>query len=673
MDCPDACSLEITVTGGVIEKIGARADHPTSRGFICSKVAAFARRVYHEDRLLHPLRRKGPKGEGDFDRISWDEAVSEITDGFHRILRESGGEAILPYHYGGSNGALTDGLADSVYFARLGTSRLAKTICAMPTFEVALGMYGRMPGVAFEDYAHAQCVILWGANPRASNIHLVPFLQEAKRRGAFVAVIDPRRNLSPDLVDLHIPVFPGTDLPLALALIRLWHEQGKLDREFLDGHAVGLDELLEEAAPWSIERAAAEARVSPSSIRRLADVYERSSPAVIRCGWGIERNRNGGQAVAAVLAIPALLGKFGVRGGGYTLSNRGAALVDRQSIWDESSWKTRIINMTQLGEVLNERENPIRGLFVYNSNPAATVPDQNAVVAGLSREDLFTVVFDQVMTDTARYADIVLPATTMLEQEDLVGSWGLHYVGLNPRAIAPLGEARSTSEVARLLAARLGFDDAVFRASDAELITLALAGSKAEREGASLEKLHADGFCRIGPPRGAAPFAEGGFPTASGKFEFVSESLATAGLGPLPVYVPPAESPVTDPERACRYPLRLLTLKRHHSINSSYGGLPVLRRAEPEPQLEIHPDDAGARRIQNGDRVRVWNDRGVVLYRAELTDRVMPGTVAVPFGHWVRDGASANTLTSDRLGDIGNGPTFCDVLVEVAAEPTPAS
>jgi anaerobic selenocysteine-containing dehydrogenase len=304
---------------------------------------------------------------------------------------------------------------------------------------------------------------------------------------------------------------------------------------------------------------------------------------------------------------------------------------------------------------------------VWSANPAVIAPDQQKVLEGLRREDLFTVVHEQFMTDTARHADVVLPATSMLEQEDLVGSWGFNYVALNERAIEPVGEARSTAEVARLLAARLELDDEIFRLADRELIALALQGSKAEQEGASLERLVAEGFVRVGPTRGVAVFAEGRFPTPTGKFEFASESLARAGLGPLPAYVPPAESPETNPTVARRYPLRLLTLKRHYSINSSYGALPVLLRAEPEPLLELHADDAQVRGIADGQAVRVWNDRGSVCYRARVTDRLRPGTVAAPFGPWMRGGASVNSLTSDRLGDLGNGPTFCDTLVEVSA------
>jgi anaerobic selenocysteine-containing dehydrogenase len=326
----------------------------------------------------------------------------------------------------------------------------------------------------------------------------------------------------------------------------------------------------------------------------------------------------------------------------------------------------RTVNMIQLGRVLTDAalRPPVRALYVFNANPAVIAADQRRVLAGLAREDLFTVVHEQFMTDTARHADLVLPATTMLEQDDLLGSWGFHYFALQRRAIAPLGEARSNSEVARALAARLGFDDALFRLDDRGLIALALGGSRAEAAGATLARLERDDFARVGPGAGVAPFAEGRFPTPSGAFEFVSADLARAGHGPLPVYLPPAESPGTQPELARRYPLRLLTRKRHHSINSSYGRLPVLARAEPGPAVELHPDDAAARGIADGRRVRVWNDRGAMTCPAVVTDRVKPGTVAVPFGHWIGEEGGANALTSDRLGDMGNGPTFCDALVE---------
>ncbi|MGB6333995.1 MAG: molybdopterin-dependent oxidoreductase, partial [Thermoanaerobaculia bacterium] len=409
LDCPDACALEVEVREGRIERIGGSQDHPDTNGFICGKVAGFADRVYHPERLLHPLRRVGAKGERRFERISWDDAITETCDRLGEIRDRWSGEAILPYHYGGSNGLVSDGLLDALFFSRLGASRLEKTICAVPTTEVALGMYGKMPGVAFEDFVHSRCIVVWGANPKASNIHLVPYLRQAKKNGAFVATVDPRRNFSTEEVDLHLPVRPGSDLPVALAMIAHWERQGSLDLDFLREQAVDLELLLERARAWSLEQAAAVAGVEALDIERLARELAAGSPAVIRSGWGIERNRNGGQAVAAVLAMPALLGKFGVRGGGYTMSNTGAFRFDPTTVVGPLADTTRSINMTRLGRALGkDLEPPVKGLFVYNANPAVTVPGQRSILRGLARDDLFTVVFDQVMTDTAAYADVVL-------------------------------------------------------------------------------------------------------------------------------------------------------------------------------------------------------------------------------------------------------------------------
>jgi anaerobic selenocysteine-containing dehydrogenase len=673
-DCPDICAMLVTVRDGRAVDVAPNPAHPVTGRHLCAKVDRYLERVYSPDRVLHPLRRTGPKGAGAFEPVPWETALDEITGRWREITASDGPAAILPYSYLGSMGTLVAFGTMHALFHRLGASRLERGICGGQNFALT-----RLTGATWtdpENISGARLVLVWGMDPVSTSNHTWDMIRRARERGARLIVIDPYRSRTAARADWHVRLHPGTDAALALGLLHVIFRDALDDGDYVARHTTGVDELREQVNAWTPDAVAGATGLPAADVERLAHEYARTRPACIRHGVGMQRAAGAGMALRALHCLATVTGQWRDAAGGIADARSVRSVeIERLMRFDLGGPAPRTLNMIQLGRHLTDPtlRPPIRSLFVWGSNPAVIAADQQRVLAGLAREDLFTVVHEQFLTDTARYADIVLPATTMLEQEDLVGSWGLHYVGLNPRAIAPLGEARSTSEVARLLAARLGFDDAVFRASDAELITLALAGSKAEREGASLEKLHADGFCRIGPPRGAAPFAEGGFPTASGKFEFVSESLATAGLGPLPVYVPPAESPVTDPERACRYPLRLLTLKRHHSINSSYGGLPVLRRAEPEPQLEIHPDDAGARRIQNGDRVRVWNDRGVVLYRAELTDRVMPGTVAVPFGHWVRDGASANTLTSDRLGDIGNGPTFCDVLVEVAAEPTPAS
>src|SRR6266487_3902215 len=419
MDCPDSCALDVIVAEGKIARIQAapteRSAHPITQGFFCDKVGKFDRRVYHDSRILHPQRRVGPKGEARFERISWDEAISTVVEKFRAIIGRWGAEAILPYHYDGSNGLLSHDFLDAYLFAKLGASRLARTLCAAPATAVAMGMYGKMPGVAFQDFPAARAIFIWGANPKYSNIHLVPYLRQAKKNGALVAVIDPIRNFGPAEIDLHLPVYPGADLPVVLAMIRRWNEEGRLDHAFLTEQADGLEPLLAAANEWSIGRAAVEARVPAGDIEELARVFAASSPAVIRVGWGIERNRNGGQGLAAVMAMPALLGKFGVRGGGYTLSNSGAAKLDVTKLFGADSpparWTTREVNMSQLGILLNDGITPpIQSLFIYDCNPVATAPDQNAILRGLAREDLFTVVHEQVMTDTARYADILLPA-----------------------------------------------------------------------------------------------------------------------------------------------------------------------------------------------------------------------------------------------------------------------
>ena len=393
LDCPDTCSLAVTVEADRVIKIAPGDDDPITRGFICSKVSKFDRRLYHADRLLYPMRRVGPKGDAVFERISWDDAIADINRRFREIAEQWGSEAILPFHYGGSNGILSDGFLDDLYFSRLGASRLQKTVCAASTSEVSKGMYGKMPGVAYPDYPEARCIIVWGANPKASAIHFVPFLREAKRNGAFIAVIDPRQKFSRREVDLHLPVRPGTDLPLALAMIRCWAHAGQLDDSFLDQHTKNREALLEQAEAWPLDRVADITGVPAQDIELLATRYAESSPALIRCGWGPERTQNGGQAIAAILAMPALMGKFGTRAGGYTMSNSGAIRTRMDDALGGPRWETRSVNMSQLGAVLNGAiDPPVKGLFVYNCNPVATVPDQNAVVRGLCQDDLFTVV-----------------------------------------------------------------------------------------------------------------------------------------------------------------------------------------------------------------------------------------------------------------------------------------
>jgi anaerobic selenocysteine-containing dehydrogenase len=644
------CVLDVTVRDGEVGQIGAGQGNPVTGGFICSKVAHFTNRVYHAERLLTPLRRTGPKGTGEFAPISWDEAIAEITGRFRGFRKKFGGESVLPYHYGGSNGLLSDGLVDDLYFARLGASRLDRTLCAAPTTTVALGMYGKMPGVAFEDAVHAKCILVWGANPKASNIHLVPFLKEAKRRGAFVAVVDPLRNLSAQEADLHLPVLPGTDLPVALSIINLWREWDALDREFLEGHADGLEPLLEAAAQWPLDRAAAEAGVPASDIERLAREFAAASPALLRCGWGLERNRNGGQAVAAVLAMPALLGKFGVRGGGYTMSNGGAAKLDKDALLGDLGWNTRIINMTQLGEVLEPRiDPPVMGLFVYNCNPAVTAPDQQSVLRGLERDDLFTVVFDQIMTDTAAYADVVLPATTFLEHLDLRVSYGGYVVGEVRPVVPPAGESRSNHEVFAELGEAMGFDDEPFTWSQETALEKAIGALSLN--GKPAPPRDDDGLRRYDFPGDKPVMFETAFPqTPDGMIHLTPDEL---GAKPFRFESPTGEDGT----------LALVSPATGKLINSTLGEDNI-----PSLYVELNLEDAASRGISDGDRVRVHNRLGELVCEARVRGRVRPGVAVIPKGAWRR--SSSNGLTSTALcpahvSDVGGGACYNDARVEV--------
>jgi anaerobic selenocysteine-containing dehydrogenase len=670
-DCPDACAVLVTVRDGRAVEVGPNPAHPVTGRHLCVKVDRYLERVYSPDRVLHPLRRVGAKGEGRFEPIGWPDAIREIVSRWQAIIGADGPAAILPYSYLGNMGTLTAFGTMHALFHRLGASRLERTVCGGQN-----AFLRELVGVPWTDPEHmvdARLIVVWGMDPISTSVHTWDLIQRARRNGARLIVVDPYRSRTASRADRHLRLRPGTDGALALGVLHVILREGLEDRDYVARYTTGIDELRAHVAAWTPEATAQATGLSADEVMTFAREYATTRPACIRHGVGMQRAAGAGMALRAIHCLPALAGQWREVAGGVA-DGRTVRMVSINQLMrpDWGGPAPRTLNMIQLGRWLTDpaMAPPIRALFVWNSNPAIIAADASRVLRGLGRDDLFTVVHDQFITDTARHADIVLPAPTMLEQDDLVGSWGINYLGLNGRAIEPLGEVRSVSDVARLLAAELGFEEPLFRMSDRRLIELALAGSAAEKDGASMAGLRADGFCRVGPPKGKALYAEGGFPTPSGKFEFSSGDLAKAGLGPLPAYVAPVESPESQPDLARRFPLRLLTLKRHHSINSSYGCLPVLRRAEPEPELEIHPDDAATRRIAHGRPVRVWNERGTVHYRATVTDRVPPGVVAVPFGHWAVGGASANTLTADRLGDIGNGPTFCDALVEVAtAEP----
>jgi len=655
LDCPDACSLEVTVEAGRVTRIeGARDRNELTAGFICSKVRTLPRHLAGPDRLLAPLARDGVKGSGSFVRLGWDEALDRIAAKLVEVRDRFGGEAILPHAYGGSNGLLSDGSTDALLFSRLGASRLARTICAAPTGRAAFGLYGKMEGVALPDFEHARLIVLWGCNPSATGIHLVPIVRAAREAGAKLVVVDPRRIPLAAQADLHLAPRPGTDVVLALAVIRELFESGRADREFLARHATGAEELARRAARWTIGRAAAVAEVPPEDLRRFVDLYAEISPAVVRCGWGVERNRNGGSAAAAILALPAVAGKFGVRGGGYTMSNSVAWRFDAGAAPPPP---TREINMNRLGEALLDAEPPVRCLFVYNSNALATAPNQERVRRGLEREDLFTVVFDQVMTDTARYADIVLPATCFLEHREVSRGYGAYVLQVTePAADAP-GEARPNYDVFAELAVRCGVatreeipaqDEAVVRILDATGEGTRLRGEIARR-----------GFAE--PPAGPRPvqMVDVRPRTADGRIHLVPESLDREAPEGLYAYRPEAED--------SRFPLALVSPATGRTVSSTFGHL--RRGLVP---VEMHPDDAAPRGLESGDRVRVWNELGEVVTTVRVNAAMRPGVVELPKGTWSHNsenGATANALAPDTLTDLGAGACFNDARVEVAALP----
>jgi anaerobic selenocysteine-containing dehydrogenase len=653
LDCPDACSLDVQVQDGRVVKLDGSRRNAMTDGYICAKVRRMPEMLYGEGRLLYPAVRRGPKGAGRFERISWDEALDLAAAKMREARERWGGEAILPFCYGGSNGLLTHETVDNRLFYRLGASRLARTVCAAATGRAATGLYGKMPGVALPDYVHASLIVLWGVNPSASGIHLVPLIQEAQRRGARLVVIDPRRTPLAKKADLHLAPQPGGDLPLALAVIRWLFAEGKADLAFLSAHTTGAEELRQRAEAWTFERAAAASGVAAADIERFARMYAEASPAVIRTGWGFERNRNGGSAVAAALALPAVAGKFGVRGGGFTMSNSGAwAALDRAAMVAEKETATRVINMNRLGEALLERSDPpVTVLFSYDCNPLATMPNQEKVRRGLEREDLFTVVFEQVWTDTAQYADLVLPATTFLEHAEMSRGYGAYVLYRSPAVAAPAGEARPNYDVfadlcRRLELARPGDPESVDELSAALLY-------RSERLRAELDQ----GGVAV-PDCGTAPvqFVDS-FPlTPDRKIHLVPEALDQEA--PYGLYTWQA-----DPATA-EFPLALISPATARTVSSTFGNL-----YREIVSLEMTPDDAERRGLAAGDTVRIWNALGEVRTTLRLNADLRPGVVLLPKGLWSHNtlsGSTASALAPDTYTDLGQGACFNDARVEVA-------
>ena len=653
LDCPDACSLAVTVQHGKVLTIDGSHKNPVTEGYICAKVRKFGERLYGPDRLLYPAVRTGRKGEGHFERVPWEEAIERVASRFEAAKAKHGGASILPYSYGGSNGLLTQDNIDAQLWRRFGTSRLARTVCAAPTGAANMALYGKMASTTYQDYPEAKLIVLWGVNPSASGIHLVPFVREAQKRGATLVVVDPRATALARSADVHLAVKPGTDVAVALAIHRYLFETGGADEAFLRAHTRGADRLRERAEPWTFERAAETAGIDASALARVAELYASSSPALIRCGWGLERNRNGGNAAMAVLALPAVGGKFGVRGGGYSMSNSASWNIDRTWI-DAPEPDTRVVNMNHLGRALTEYDDPpVDVLFVYNCNPAATVPDQRRVLRGLEREDLFTVVFEQVMTDTALYADVLLPATTFLEGYDFAKAYGPINLDLGRPVVEPVGEARSNADVFGELCQRLGLlrDDEPTGELDLMLHVL---DRLPPAIGDDLR-----GGALPAPPFGTAPvqFVDVFPNTPDRKVHlFPADLEASAPMG-LYRFQP-------DP-RTERYPLALISPASERTISSTLGELP-----RPDVKLVMHPIDAEARGLADNDPVRVYNELGEVQCPLKVAPSIRPGTVSLPKGIWrrsTRNNTTGTALVPDTLTDLGGGACFNDARVQVAS------
>ncbi|HKC43919.1 MAG TPA: molybdopterin oxidoreductase family protein [Burkholderiales bacterium] len=670
-DCPDTCAMEVTVENGVAVEIRG-ADTPFTNGVLCTKVAKYLDRTYSKDRVLYPLRRVGPKGPGNgqFERIAWDAALDEIAARFKAIAAEDP-QQILPCSYAGTMGLLQYMSMDRRFFYRLGASLLDRTLCSSAGKAGMQLSLGGSVGMDPERYDEAKLILIWGSNPIVSNLHVWSRCQAAKRRGAKLVAIDPWRSQTAEKCHQHVRVLPGTDGALALGMMNVIIGEDLIDRDYVARYTLGFAELAERVRDYPPEKVARLCGITVDEIVNLAREYATAKPAAIRVNYGLQRHAGGGMAVRTIACLPALIGAWRDPAGGVVLSTAGFYDFDHKALErpDLIRGKPRTINQSALGDALLSARPPVKAVFVYNNNPVAVCPDSNKVIAGFSRADLFTVVHDIFLTDTCDYADIVLPATTQLEHTDIHKSYGHLYVVANNPAIAPLGEARPNIEVFRLLAKRMGFDDACFDDSDEEVCRQALRSQHPRMRGIGWEAAQEQGWQRLAVPERFAPFAAGGFPTPSGKCEFYSEAAKKLGLDPLPMYIPPRENVHSDPALARRYPLAFISPPCRNFLNSSFANLPFALESERGPRLDIHPDDAAPRGIRDGDGVRIFNDRGSFTVRAAVSDRTRPGVVVAPSVWWKKlspDGRNANDVTSQATADMGGAATFYDCLVEVA-------
>jgi anaerobic selenocysteine-containing dehydrogenase len=661
-DCPDTCALEVHVEDGVALKVMGAAAHAPTAGVLCTKVARYTERTYHADRLLHPLRRVGPKGAGQFERIGWDEAISAIAQRLAPIAAADP-QQILPYSYAGTMGLVQGESMAQRFFHRLGASLLDRTICASAGsagYELTLG--SRI-GTDVELADEAKLIIFWGSNAITSSVHFWARAQAAKRRGAILVAIDPYRSLTAEKCHIHIAPLPGTDAALALGLMHVLIRDDLIDHDYVARHTLGFADLAARAAEYAPARVAALCGITIEEIESLARLYGTTRPSLIRANYGMQRARGGGMATRNIACLPALVGAFREAAGGILLSTSGGFDLDDAALSRPDllgGRHPRTINMSTIGQALLDDSAPVRAVIVYNSNPVAVAPDSARVARGFAREDLFTVVLEHFHTDTVDYADIVLPATTQLEHLDVVKPYGHYYMVANNPAISALGEAKPNTEIFRLLAKAMNFTETCFEDSDETIAQAAVAGW-------DFAEVRREGWVRMGPPKGTARFADGGFDTPSGKVEFRSESARALGVDPLPAYIQPHED--TRSVLAQRYPLAMISPPARNFLNSSFVNVQSLRITEGEPWLDLHPEDAVTRGIVEGSYVRVFNDRGSLELRARVTDRARRGVVVALSVWWkklARDHKNANELTSsETLTDLGRAPTFYDCLVEV--------
>ncbi|HVO60258.1 MAG TPA: molybdopterin-dependent oxidoreductase [Terriglobales bacterium] len=698
-DCPDACGVLITVEDGKATKIQGDPAHPVTRGFLCAKVAKYLDRVYSPQRVLHPMRRVAAKGASRgtaeaavatkaFRRISWDEALTEIADRFRTISAQFGSEAILPYSYGGTLGALNGGSMDRRFFHRLGASQLERTICSAAGEAGLKSVIGVKLGTEPEQFPKSRYIIAWGANIHGNNVHLWPFIEEARRAGAKLVVIDPYRTRTAACADWYLPINPGTDVALAFGMMHVIIGEALHDADYVSKYTLGFDQLADKVKEYPPDRVSAWTGISASDVVKLAREYAAMRPAVIRLNYGIQRSQNGGMATRTIAMLPCITGSWKEIGGGLQLSTSGAFGLNKEALQQPELMHkalgrpARVVNMVELGKALNTlTDPPIQALFVYNSNPAAVCPNHNEVVRGLMRPNLFTVVHEQFFTDTTDYADIVLPATTFFEHKDLQAAYGHYYLQISKQAIEPLGECRSNVDVFRSLSQRMGFEEDCFRESVDGMIDLALSSPNPWLQRVDRKRLEDRGHLRLNfgeaelrsaptseaaVPRWFLPFAEGNFGTSSGKAELYSEELKAQGLDPVASFVPPTESRNAPEIRT--YPLEMLARKADNFLNSTFTNIEAVQEIEkPASLLEMNAQDARSRGIADGDRVRVFNQRGEIYLTARVNGRVQPGMVSAKL-YWAKlseGGKNINVLTSEKLTDMGNSATFYSVLVEV--------